>query len=141
MLSKYKKQRLKFIAIIALISTVAVIFIIKNFRENIVFFYSPSELEKVLNVKKRVKVGGLVKENSVKKIDASHIDFMASDLKKDLIIHHQGIVPDLFREKQGVVASGFLNEEKTEFFSDELLIKHDENYMPPEVANSLKPTN
>ena len=141
MLSKYKKQRLKFIAIIALISTVAVIFIIKNFRENIVFFYSPSELEKVINVKKRVKVGGLVTENSVKKIDASHIDFTASDLKKDLIIHHQGIIPDLFREKQGVVASGFLNEEKTEFFSDELLIKHDENYMPPEVANSLKPTD
>lgn len=138
MLSKYKKQRLKFIAIIALVSMLALVFIVKNFRENIVFFYSPSELEKVLDVKKRVKVGGLVKENSVKKIDASHVDFIATDLKKDLLIHHKGIMPDLFREKQGVVASGFLNAEKNEFFSDELLIKHDENYMPPEVAQSLK---
>ncbi len=138
MLHRYKKQRLKFIGAVALVSLVALGFIVKNFRENIVFFYSPSELEKVLDVKKRVKVGGLVKENSVKKIDASHIDFTVTDLKKDLIIHHKGIIPDLFREKQGVVASGFLNEEKTEFFSDELLIKHDEKYMPPEVANSLK---
>ncbi len=138
MLNKYKKQRLKFIGLVALISAIALVFIIKNFRENIVFFYSPSELEKVLNVKKRVKVGGLVKENSVKKINASQVDFVVTDMKKDLIIHHQGIMPNLFREKQGVVASGFLNAEKTEFFSDELLIKHDENYMPPEVANSLK---
>lgn len=138
MLNKYKKQRFKFIALVALISIIALVFIIKNFRENIVFFYSPSELEKVLNVKKRVKVGGLVKENSVKKINASQVDFVVTDMKKDLIIHHQGIMPNLFREKQGVVASGFLNAEKTEFFSDELLIKHDENYMPPEVANSLK---
>ena len=138
MFNKYKKQRLKFIGLVALISAIALVFIIKNFRENIVFFYSPSELEKVLNVKKRVKVGGLVKENSVKKINASQVDFVVTDMKKDLIIHHQGIMPDLFREKQGVVASGFLNAEKTEFFSDELLIKHDENYMPPEVANSLK---
>lgn len=138
MLHKYKKQRLKFIAAVVLVSGLALVFIVKNFRENIVFFYSPSELEKVLDVKKRVKVGGLVKEKSVQKIDASHSDFIVTDLKKDLIIHHKGIIPDLFREKQGVVASGFLNAEKTEFFSDELLIKHDEKYMPPEVANSLK---
>ena len=139
MLPNYKKQRLNFIAAIVVISALALVFIIKNFRENIVFFYSPSELAKVSNTKKRIKVGGLVKENSLKKIDASRIDFVITDLKNELLIHHSGIVPDLFRDKQGVVASGFLNEEKTEFFSSELLIKHDEKYMPPEVAASLRP--
>lgn len=138
MLSKYKKKRLTFVGTIFVISLLSLAFIIKNFRENIVFFYAPSELETVKDVKKRVKVGGLVKENSVKKVDASNVDFVVTDLKQDLLIHHKGIVPDLFREKQGVVASGFLSEDKKEFFSKELLIKHDENYMPPEVANSLK---
>ena len=138
MLSKYKKSRLQFVASILVISILALVFIIKNFRENIVFFYSPSELENVKNRERKIKVGGLVKEKSIKKIDASHTDFVITDLQNELLIHHEGILPDLFREKQGVVASGFLNETKTEFSSRELLVKHDENYMPPEVANSLK---
>ncbi len=120
------------------ISLLALFFIITNFRENIVFFYSPSELGNVKNISRQIKVGGLVKEKSVKKIDASHTDFTITDMKNDLLIHHEGILPDLFREKQGVVAAGFLNEEKNEFSSRELLVKHDENYMPPEVADALK---
>lgn len=138
MLSEHKKTRLKFIVIIFGISIFSLIFIIENFRDNMVFFYSPNELEKISNVKKIVKVGGLVKVNSVVKKDALNTDFVITDLKKDLLIHYRGILPDLFREKQGVVASGFVNAEKTEFTSRELLIKHDENYMPPEVAESLK---
>jgi cytochrome c-type biogenesis protein CcmE len=138
MLSKYKRKRLGFIVTTALISLVALVFIVENFRENIVFFYSPSELRKVQNIAKRIKVGGLVKEGSIKKIDASHTDFIITDLKNELLIRHEGILPELFREKQGVVASGFLNEAKSEFSSRDLLIKHDEKYMPPEVAESLK---
>lgn len=138
MLSRYKKKRLIFVSSVFLISLAALFFIIQNFRENIVFFYSPSELQNVKNISKLIKVGGLVKEKSVKKIDASRTDFIITDMQNELLIHHQGILPDLFREKQGVVASGFLNEERNEFFTRELLIKHDENYMPPEVANSLK---
>jgi cytochrome c-type biogenesis protein CcmE len=138
MLSRHKRKRLIFVSAVFLISLAALFFIIQNFRDNIVFFYSPSELENVKNISKLIKVGGLVKEKSIRKIDASRTDFIITDLQNELLIHHQGILPDLFREKQGVVAAGFLNEERNEFFARELLIKHDENYMPPEVANSLK---
>lgn len=127
-----------FVGAIFAVSILALLFVVKNFRENIVFFYSPSELVKVKNTNRPIRVGGLVKENSVKKIDVLHSEFVITDLKQDLKINYVGILPDLFRDKQGVVAKGVLNEDKTEFFSRELLIKHDENYMPPEVAESLK---
>lgn len=138
MQNNHKKKRLIFIVSIFAISIAALIFVIVNFRENIVFFYSPGELQNVKKNSRIIKVGGLVKEGTIKKIDALNTDFIITDLQKDLLIHHVGILPDLFREKQGVVAKGILNEEKTEFFSRELLVKHDENYMPPEVAASLK---
>ena len=102
------------------------------------FFYSPSELAQIPNRAQVIRVGGLVKEGSVKKIDALNTVFIITDLKNDLKIYYHGILPDLFRDKQGVVASGLINGDDTEFVSRELLIKHDEKYMPPEVANSLK---
>ena len=106
-----------------------------------VFFYSPSELKKPEILKKihnrPIRVGGLVKENSVKKIDALTSEFVVTDLNEDLKIHYVGLLPDLFREKQGVVAKGKFSAEKNEFFSQELLVKHDEKYMPPEVMQSL----
>ena len=114
------------------------VFVISNFRENIVFFYSPSELDNAKIDGRKIRIGGLVKEGSVQKIDAMTVKFIVTDLQKDLTVVHQGIVPDLFRDNQGVVAQGILNADKTEFFSRELLIKHDEKYMPPEVAKSLK---
>ena len=141
MLSSYKKKRLKFIGVIFAVSLLALIFIISNFRNNIVFFYSPSELknEKIMQKaqSRQVRVGGLVKEGSVKKIDALNSEFVITDLKEELKINYRGLLPDLFREQQGVVANGKFDVEKNEFFSSELLIKHDENYMPPEVARAL----
>ncbi len=141
MLSSHKKKRLKFIGVIFTISLLALIFIISNFRNNIVFFYSPSELrdEKIMQKaqSRQVRVGGLVKEGSVKKIDALNSEFVITDLKEELKINYRGLLPDLFREQQGVVANGKFDVEKNEFFSSELLIKHDENYMPPEVARAL----
>ncbi len=100
---------------------------------------NPEALEKAKH--HRIRVGGLVKENSVKKIDALTAEFTVTDLQKDLKIHYVGFLPDLFRDKQGVVASGKFDAEKNEFFAEELLVKHDENYMPPEVAKSLKKPN
>ena len=138
MVNNHKKRRLIFVAATFLVSILALFFIISNFRDNIVFFYSPSELDKVKNVARSVKIGGMVKEGSVKKIDALNTDFVVTDFKEELIVHYRGILPDLFRDKQGVVALGFLSEDKKEFSSKELLIKHDEKYMPPEVAKSLK---
>ncbi len=139
MLSKYKKKRLIFVGSILAISILALVFIIKNFRENIVFFYSPKELEKVLpKIKNRqIRVGGLVEKGSVKKIDALNSEFVITDLTKNLKIKYHGILPDLFREGQGIVAKGEFNAEKWEFYSSELLVKHDEKYMPPEVAKAI----
>lgn len=138
MANNHKKRRMIFVASIFAVSLLALFFIIQNFRENIVFFYSPSELGNVKNLRRTIKIGGMVKEGSVKKIDALNTDFVVTDFENELLVHYQGLLPDLFRDKQGVVALGFLNEDKTEFSSKELLIKHDENYMPPEVARSLR---
>ena len=120
------------------ISIIALVFIILNFRDNIVFFYSPSELKAVEVEEKQIRVGGLVVEGSVRKINASNTVFTITDLEDDLVINYQGLLPDLFREGQGIVAKGKLDTKKNEFYSNDLLVKHDEKYMPPEVAKSLK---
>jgi cytochrome c-type biogenesis protein CcmE len=137
-----KKKRMVFIGVTLAISIIALVFVIMNFRENIVFFYSPSEVRKPEIISKinnrQIRVGGLVAEKSIKEIDALTTEFVITDLEKELKITYTGLLPDLFREKQGVVAKGKFDVERNEFFSSELLVKHDENYMPPEVAKSLK---
>ncbi|MBM3579228.1 MAG: cytochrome c maturation protein CcmE [Alphaproteobacteria bacterium] len=138
MRNKHKQKRIIFVGSIFAISLLALLFVIKNFRENIVFFYSPTELRQIQNRSRIVRIGGLVKDGSVKEIDALNTEFIVTDLQNELKIHYKGILPNLFRDKQGVVVKGVLNEDGSEFFSSELLIKHDENYMPPEVAKSLK---
>lgn len=142
MIKNRKKKRLIFVSSIFAISILALIFVIVNFRNNIVFFYSPSELrqsEILQKIKDRpIRVGGLVKEGSIKKIDALTTEFVITDLKQDLEVKYVGLLPNLFRQKQGVVAKGKLDIKNHRFFSKELLIKHDENYMPPEVKKSLE---
>jgi cytochrome c-type biogenesis protein CcmE len=140
MKNSHKKKRLIFVGATAAISLLALFFVISNFRQNIVFFYSPSELFAVKNsLKSRpIRIGGLVKEGSVKKIDALKTEFIVTDLEQELKVEYVGIVPDLFRDRQGVVAKGFYDEQLNNFFSREMLIKHDENYMPPEVAKTLR---
>lgn len=145
MKNQRKKKRIIFIGSVFALSLAALIFVILNFRDNIVFFYAPSELktQEVLQktANKQIRVGGLVKENSVKKIDATLTEFVITDYAQDLKINYNGLLPDLFREGQGVVAKGRFDAEKNEFFSKELLVKHDEKYIPPEVAKSLKKQN
>lgn len=142
MKSKSKNKRIIFISSIFAVSLLSLIFIISNFRDNIVFFYSPSELKIEENLKKvrnrSFRVGGLVKKGSIQKVNALKTVFVVTDLESDLKITYSGILPELFRTDQGVVAKGRFDVEKNEFFSKELLIKHDEKYMPPEVTKSLK---
>ncbi|MBU6338535.1 MAG: cytochrome c maturation protein CcmE [Rickettsiales bacterium] len=142
MRNKHKQKRIYFVGTIFAISVLALVFIILNFRDNIVFFYSPSELKTVENLEKtkgkQIRVGGLVLEGSIKKIDALNTSFVVTDFAEEILINYHGVLPDLFREKQGVIAKGKFDVEKNEFFSSELLVKHDEKYMPPEVAKSLK---
>jgi cytochrome c-type biogenesis protein CcmE len=135
---KPKQQRIIFVSSIILISLISLIYIITNFNNNIVFFYSPNEMEKIKNAKNIIRVGGMIVKNSIKKIDATTTEFVITDYAENLAITYSGILPDLFREEQGVVAKGQFNIENNKFYTQELLIKHDENYMPPEVAKNLK---
>ena len=137
-----KQQRIKFIIVFFLISMAALAFIILNFRDNIVFFYSPSELSSIaIYDKKTIRVGGLVKEGSVKS-EANNLEFIITDFKAELKIKYSGIKPNLFREGQGMVAKGLWKnggDTKNEvFIASEILTKHDEKYMPPEVAKAIE---
>lgn len=100
-------------------------------EDNIVFFYAPSEIKEI-HLNKEIRVGGLVKTGSIKQLTPDSIEFIVTDLKQDLAIYYQGIVPLLFREGQGIVAQGRLVNNV--FIARVLLTKHDENYKPP-VSN------
>ena len=105
-------------------------------QDNILFFYSRSEiLEKNLKQNEKVRLGGLVQENSVLRKDIK-INFIITDLKKTIEVSYEGILPDLFREGQGVIVNGYLKNNI--FEASEVLAKHDENYMPPEIRKKLE---
>ena len=141
MLSKKVKSRIFFLAI-ALISAGIVIFIIlRSLEENVVYFLSPTEIYNKTNIAfdKKIRIGGLVKMNSISKNEIS-ISFIITDLKKEIIVSYEGIVPNLFSEGKGVVAEGKLKDKKY-FIASKILAKHDENYMPPEVSKALEMSN
>lgn len=133
---KRKHKRLTFIVLgMGLLATAAAL-MLSAFEDNIVFFYSPTEvLDKKLGAERRVRIGGLVEDGSVKKAGIE-VTFRVTDLANVIPVTYTGILPDLFREGQGVIAEGrFVNGV---FRADEVLAKHDETYMPPEVAEALK---
>lgn len=106
-------------------------------RDNIVFFYTPSELaQKQVAPGARLRIGGLVKEGSVVK-SGKDVAFAVTDRTKDLDVAYTGLLPDLFREGQGVVVDGLLQTDGS-FKADSVLAKHDERYMPKDVADKLK---
>ena len=133
-----KKVKLRFLFIVIfLTSIVLTIFIVfKVLKDNVVYFKSPSEINLQMEIsKKKIRVGGMVKKNSVK-MNNNKIDFIITDFKNELYVTFSGTVPNLFEEEKGVVAEGFLNDKKF-LVADKILAKHDENYMPPEVKKSL----
>jgi len=106
-------------------------------RDNLIFFYTPSELQdKYIHREKRIRVGGLVALHSVRR-EREKVHFTITDHKKNLDVVYTGLLPDLFREGQGVVAEGTL-QDPTFFQAETVLAKHDETYMPKEVAERLK---
>ena len=138
MLSKKVKSRIFFLAI-SLISVAIVIFIVlRSLEENVVYFFSPSEIYNKTDISfdKKIRIGGLVKTNSINKNETS-INFIITDLKKEIFVSYRGLVPNLFSEGKGVVAEGKLKDKKY-FVADKILAKHDENYMPPEVSKALE---
>jgi cytochrome c-type biogenesis protein CcmE len=141
MLSKKVKSRFFFL-MLSLISVAIVIFVVlRSLEENVVYFFSPTEIYNKTNISfnKKIRVGGLVKMNSISKNETS-INFVITDLKKEIVVSYNGLVPNLFSEGKGVVAEGKLKDKKY-FIADKILAKHDENYMPPEVNKALEISN
>ena len=135
-----KKVRSRFFFLVFLLSSVVLIIflILRSLEENVVYFFSPSEIYNKANISfnKKLRVGGLVKENSVSK-EGTSIKFIITDLKHEILVSYNGSVPNLFSEGKGVIAEGKLNDRKY-FVADKILAKHDENYMPPEVSKALE---
>jgi cytochrome c-type biogenesis protein CcmE len=113
--------------------------VLTAFNDNLVFFYSPSDLaEKAIGPDRRIRIGGLVEPRSLKRQPGGHgIDFRVTDGKTTVAVVYDGVLPDLFREGQGVVTEGRLRRDGV-FAATNVLAKHDEKYMPPEVADALK---
>ena len=133
-----KGRRMTMIAGALAVLGVAAGLVLFAMRDNIVFFYGPSEVaEKSVAPGTRLRIGGLVKEGSVVRADGKAMTFAVTDLKKEIRVSYTGQVPDLFREGQGVVAEGVLVG-PAELRADSVLAKHDEKYMPREVADALK---
>ena len=135
---KRKHRRLSIVLLALLALGGAVALVMAAFEENIVFFFSPTEIaEKQITADQRLRVGGLVEEGSVGKAeDGVTVQFAVTDTVNRVPVAYRGILPDLFREGQGVVIEGHLINGV--FKADNVLAKHDENYMPPEVAEALK---
>jgi len=133
-----KKRRLVLIGSALAALGLAVGLVLLALRDNIVFFYGPTELaQKVLHDGQRLRIGGLVKPGSLIHEGENRIRFAVTDLKQDVEVTYSGELPDLFREGQGVVAEGTLGADRI-FHADTILAKHDERYMPREVADALK---
>ena len=141
MLSKKVKSRIIFLMLLLLSASAIIFFVLRSLEENVVYFLSPSEIYNKTNISfdKKIRVGGLVKMNSISKNETS-INFIITDLKKEIIVSYDGLVPNLFSEGKGVVAEGRLKDKKY-FVADKILAKHDENYMPPEVKEALEKSN
>jgi len=138
MLTKKVKKRVSFLSLLLIFSVIAVFFILKSLTSNILYFKSPTDIQLTQDVisKKKIRVGGMVKKNSIK-INNQEIKFVITDFKNEIYVSYSGTVPNLFSEGKGVVAEGKLKD-KNFFVADRILAKHDENYMPPELKDLMK---
>ena len=121
-----------------LVSILVIFVVLKSLEENVVYFFSPTELYNKEDIpsNKKIRVGGLVKDGSIINNQTS-INFIVTDLNNEIIVSYKGSLPNLFSEGKGVVAEGKLKDKKY-FIADKILAKHDENYMPPEVRKIIK---
>ena len=144
---KAKYKRFFSVSFLMILFSVGCVILFFNLRNNLVFFYSPSEImDQSFQSNEVIRMGGMVLENSVKKkiilkdnLKIEEISFIVTDLKNNIKVNYIGILPDLFADGKGVVVQGKLNNDLT-FLADQVLAKHDENYMPPEVQSMLEQT-
>ena len=137
---KPKSQRLIILFFFLSLLSLSTFLVLKSLEDNIVYFYSPTDINKKIlsnniDLSKQIRIGGLVKENSILK-EGKKISFKIHDGIDEILVTYNGILPDLFREEQGIVALGKI--ENKNFSAIEILAKHDENYMPKEVSDMLK---
>lgn len=133
-----KQKRLALLAAGALVLAIAAALVLVAMRDTIVFFYGPTEIaEKGIAPGTRIRLGGLVEAGSVQKGPGQRVVFSVTDSKSTVKVSYDGLLPDLFREGQGVVTEGVF-EGGSSFRADSVLAKHDETYMPREVADTLK---
>ena len=137
---KPKSQRLLILFFFLSLLSLSTFLVLKSLEDNIVYFYSPTDINKKIlsnkiDLSKKIRIGGLVKENSILK-EGKNISFKIHDGIEEILVIYNGILPDLFREEQGIVALGKI--ENKNFSAIEILAKHDENYMPKEVSDMLK---
>ena len=133
-----KKVKLRFVFLVLILASVilTVFLVLQSLKENVIYFQSPSEIKSLIELnKKKIRVGGMVKEQSVF-INSDEVNFIITDFKNEINVVYSGAVPNLFAEGKGVVAEGFLKD-KNYFTATKILAKHDENYMPPEVKEAI----
>tara|TARA_B100000131_G_scaffold107190_1_gene103964 strand:- start:66 stop:485 length:420 start_codon:yes stop_codon:yes gene_type:complete len=137
MYGKKVKLRVIFLLFSILIAILTVFLVLKTLEEDVVYFISPTEIKNLPEINsKKIRVGGMVKKDSIK-ISSNQINFIITDFKTEINVNFSGTVPNLFAEEKGVVAEGFLKD-RNYFNATKILAKHDENYMPPEVKESLQ---
>ena len=141
MLGKKVKSRLLILVSSLILFSILVFIVLRSLEENVVYFLSPTDIYNKPNIifDKKIRVGGLVKLNSISKNEKS-VNFIITDLKNEIIVSYEGIIPNLFSEGKGVVVEGKLKDKKY-FVADSIIAKHDENYMPPEVSKALEKSN
>jgi len=135
---KPKHQRLLFVLASMVVLCVGGLFVLSSFRDNLVFFYSPSDIvQKMPENTKTIRVGGLVKAGTIENLSGDKIRFVITDGAADINVSYGGLLPNLFREGQGCIAEGKISA-GNEFVAEKILAKHDEKYMPKEVVDALK---
>ena len=138
MLTKKVKVRISVLFFFILLAVTIALLVLKSLEDNVVYFFSPSEVNSNKNISfnKTIRIGGLVKKDSINK-EKNSINFIITDLNNEIIVSYSGLIPNLFSEEKGVVAEGQLKDNKY-FIAEKILAKHDENYMPPEVKMALE---
>ncbi len=133
-----RKQRLMFVALLVVAFGSATALILYSFEQNLLYFYTPSQVTENNPIRRDFNIGGIVVVGSVQ-YEGTRVQFDITDTMNTISIDYKGLLPDLFHEGQGIIATGTMNDARV-FVAKRVLAKHDENYMPPEVAEALRQT-
>ncbi len=137
-LTKRGWRRLTILVVAGSILSLAVGLALVALEDSVVYFYSPADVkQKSISAGTRMRLGGLVEDGSIIRKTDAETEFVVTDLQETMVVHYRGVLPDLFREGQGVIAEGVLDDNHI-LRAETVLARHDENYMPPEVAEALK---